>query len=320
MKKLFSYLILCLMLVTSAHAQSASSGGAATNGVIEGIPIPAYEANYKTNTYHTTFSAGDVDLANTLASGKKVYIWNWFAQANPANVTINNGLVLAGDVTGPNAEVSSASAKSGTFVGTGFGCGGYFEATLKFDPATVLAGNFAGTWPSQWFLPIEKMLAPTGDNWPGVTPATEYYNENDVFEYIIPGAIVAYWKSTMHAWTGIFPTPGFSDVNNAPQNIMQSLGTGSFLSFHYYGMLWNPATSTTKGYVQYYYDRNPIGSPVSWTQYTNQTSPISGQPWAFGIIDKQHLVIIAGTGIGMTMTLGSWDFWQNAATQCNIVQ
>ena len=60
--------------------------------------------------------------------------------------------------------------------------------------------------------------------------------------------------------------------------------------------LWVPATATRDGYAEYCFDNRKVGGTIAWSQYTNQEPPPK-PPLTFGIIDKNHLVLILGTGV-----------------------
>jgi hypothetical protein len=97
--------------------------------------------------------------------------------------------------------------------------------------------------------------------------------------------------------------PGYRDnIRIAPP------GT-DFRQYHRYGFLWVPATADTKGYAKYFFDAKEIGSGWSWQQFANQTPP-PVPPWLYGIIDKHHLLLILGTGVGEPMTVKSVAVWQ----------
>jgi hypothetical protein len=89
----------------------------------------------------------------------------------------------------------------------------------------------------------------------------------------------------------------------------------NFRQFHTYGFLWVPATATTRGYMDAYFDGHVIGHRVYWTKYTSQAPTPVGKTWAFGRIDQEHLFFILGTGVGEPFTVKSVNVWQrNAAS------
>lgn len=219
-------------------------------------------------------------------------------------VSAGSALSLLGDTTGPNGQIMTAAVRSGSFVGTAFGGGAYFEIVAKFDPATVQAIGAGAGWPSIWSLPVEKGLAPTGDQWAGQAVGYEHWNEVDFMEYIYTTSQVASYFATTHDFYGI--SPSFSQVSTS-QN--PAIAISALNSFHAYGALWTPATASSLGSMQYYLDRQPVGAPTTWSQFTTQTPP-PASPWQYGVIDTQHLDIILGTGPGATLFVQSVNVWQ----------
>ena len=291
-------------------------GGKAHNGAVGSVPLPAFQAGYKLNTFLSEFGVGEIDITKSLAPGFKWYPYNWFG-SNPdmSKVTGGNGaeLVLTGDTTGPNGQILTCGVKPGnTYVGKAFGGGAYVEATLKFDPQTVQSFGPNG-WPSFWCLPIEKGLAPTMDQWPGQAANYEHYVEWDIFEYIFSGARPASYDGTLHDWYGVYTSLG--DVSNVPDNVLPVPDIGYFNNFHKYGSLWIPATDNTLGSVQFFFDRRPVGKRFTFSKYTGQAPTPVGQPWRWGVIDQHHHALILGTGPGANMTVNRVEVWQ--ATDAN---
>jgi hypothetical protein len=307
---------------TPIPAQSSPTSQPAQN--TNNAPAYAAAVGYAVNTFSTTFTAVSVDLANSGKSGFSWYPWNLFGgHTNTAAVSLNadGSITLSGDATGPNGELVTATTADNAagFVGTAFGGGAYIEAVLKFDPADVARANFAG-WPSFWSLAMEGMLE-GANQWPGQAPGYVHQIEADFFEYLIApvnGQTNAY-GAAMHDWYGI---PGETCPPGLCQEAMPfSLGeklapTGTdFTQYHRYGFLWVPATASTPGYARFYLDGESMGTDQRWTLLTDQPPTPTNQPWAFGIIDQQHLVLILGTGVGEPMTIQSVNVWQASAAQ-----
>lgn len=283
------------------------------------VPSVASHAGFGVRTFYSNFQ-GDVDLQNTRAPGYNWYPYNFFgagtAKLSQIQPMLGGGINLLGDTTGPNGEISSVSANGSTFIGQAFGGGGYFEAVLKFNPYQVLANasNPANGFPAWWTLAAEKITG--NDQWPGQATGYTHYIEPDIMEYKLATtatAITNVYLGTFHDWYGIYavtcyPSP-FCQVESHPNGETVPVAT-DFTQYHAYGMLWVPATATTSGYVQYYFDRAPVGALVSWTQYTNQPPTPVGQPWVFGIIDLQHPALILGTGLNQPMQVQSVSVWQ----------
>ena len=230
-------------------------------------------------------------------------------------------MTLLGDVTGPNGELCTAipSRSPNKVVGTVFGGGAYFEATFKFNRNDVIARKFKG-WPSWWSVSAERTFGLESGFWAGQAPGYAHGIEADFFEYALRDEVtdkgrVNCYGACMHDWYGIWNVTckGFCQAKGGPgyrDNIRIVPRGTDFSQYHRYGFLWVPATSERKGYAKYFFDGKEIGTGWSWEQFTNQTPP-PAPPWLYGIIDKHHLLLILGTGIGEPMTVKSVAVWQN---------
>jgi hypothetical protein len=76
-------------------------------------------------------------------------------------------------------------------------------------------------------------------------------------------------------------------------------------------MLWVPATATTSGYVNYYWNGSVVQS-ISYTQYqTSDTPPLTNStPWAYGVMDVNHFVLQFGSNNQYPITVYSVQVWQ----------
>lgn len=287
---------------------------------------PAYAAavGYKTNTFSANFTNATVDTTNSKRSGFQWYPYTLFSsRPNLAAIGLNkdSSVTLAGDVTGPNGEISSAvpAKNSAGFVGTAFGGGAYIEATFKFNPNSVAAAKLKG-WPSFWSLAAEGSVVGNGSNqWKGQAKGYYHQIEYDFFEYdyLSNGAASNVYSSAMHDWYGIYKVscPGGYCQQTTPTAINKRAAPTNtdFTQYHRYGFLWVPATATTEGYARAYFDGEPIGTDVRWTQYSSQFPTPNGQSWAYGVMDQQHLVLIFGTGLNEPMTVESVNVWQTSS-------
>ena len=292
MKKLFAGLALLPFISVAAFASA---------------PAPAAAVGYNTQTFISTFSS-DIDVSNSHQSGFNWYIWNLMEESTSNSTYISNSspLVLSGDTTGPNAEIATVTnITSSTWRGHVFGGGAYIETTVKFDPSkTALLGT---GHPAFWMLPIDVLTGTA--QWVGQTTGYIHYIEFDPLDG------TSGWRSNsnLHEWYGLTWTSNSS-------NGFVTLPAGTdFKVNHTWAALWVPATSGTSGYVQYYFDGATIGSPITWSQYTNQSPPPTGQGWAYGYMDTEKFALILGTGVGMPMTITQVDVWQ-ASTANNLTQ
>jgi hypothetical protein len=263
-------------------------------------------------------------------TGFSWYPLNLFGQhANTSAIKLNtdNTVTLEGDTTGPNGELVTAapSKNAAKFVGTAFGGGFYVEAVFKFNPADVAKANGRG-WPSFWSLALEGSLLTGGDQWPGQASGYVHNVEVDFFEYLLvnkntPKISYNLYGGGMHDWYGVSKKTCSGGLCQAvmPSNMglkIAPMGT-DFTKYHRYGFLWVPALATTQGYgyARFYFDGVQVGSDWHWSPYTNQKPSPVGQPWAFGKLDQQHLILILGTGPGEPLTVQSVNVWQKSAAQ-----
>ena len=298
-------LIGCLLLSSLAlrvHADAAA-------------PPLARGVGYTLNTYSANFTPSTVDTAVTHAPGFKWYNWDLFGkQSDPNAVQLN----ADGSATflGERAQLLSAVhiGKTGDFVGTSFGGGAYIEADMKVGPATY--DPSAKSWPAFWSLQMEGNVVPGASQWPGQAPGYNHSIEADFFEYQhkIDELPSTSYGASLHDWYGIYKqtcSQGMCGVGT-PYGIGQKHappGT-DMQQYHRYGFLWVPATEHSKGYVKFAFDGQQIGQTQEWTMLKDQPPPPTGQPWLFGIIDRQHLFLIISTGAGQPLTVRSVNVWQ----------
>ena len=75
-------------------------------------------------------------------------------------------------------------------------------------------------------------------------------------------------------------------------------------------MLWIPATPTRRGSFSFYFDGVQVGPTTPYAAFQDQAPPPSFfSPWLFGIIDRQHLVLILGSNSG-PLRVRSVNVWQ----------
>jgi len=301
-----------------------SAGGQPASGEMA-VPAAAAQVGYTIHTFSSTFTAATVDRAGTQSRGFQWYNWNLFGtHSDPSAVVINSdgSVTLNGDTTGAGGELVTAVQHDSAepFVGSSFGGGAYIEATFKWQPLRGSSAKLA-TWPAFWAMGIEGHMAPYSSQWPGQAPGYIHNIEADFFEALPVDAGTNTYGGSMHDWYGIYAQ------TCAPQEceVKMPFLTGQrvvpedtdFTQYHRYGFLWVPATRETKGYAQFFFDGVQLGYSFKWEMLGDQPPPPTNQPWAFGVLDQQHLFFILGTGQGQPMTVQSVDVWQ-AGTSANI--
>ena len=76
-----------------------------------------------------------------------------------------------------------------------------------------------------------------------------------------------------------------------------------------------PATPSKKGGVCYYFDGELQGCDT-YARFANdgsQTPPPAGEPWLYGVIDTDHLLLIMGCTNADPCTITSVQVWQASA-------
>ena len=291
-------------------------------------PSAAAAVGYNVNTFSADFNRSNVDLSASGKPGFQWYLWNLFGyHANPAAVVLNTdqSVTLLGDKINPDSEIMTATPahNAARFVGTAFGGGAYIEAEFKFNPDDVAWAAYmkSSGWPSFWALPIESCIF-RSDHWPKQPPGYVHAVEVDFFEYLYfhmgEGPRHAYGGS-MHDWYGI---PNVTCPHGSCEEPMRSDEPKRFANkdidfkrYHRFGFLWVPAKPGKPGYARFLLDGKPMGSDRAWTQYTDQPPTPHNQPWLFGVLDQQHLILILGTGPNQPMTIRSVNVWQSSAAQ-----
>ncbi|MDD5673608.1 MAG: chitobiase/beta-hexosaminidase C-terminal domain-containing protein [Chitinivibrionales bacterium] len=291
---------------------------------LQSAPPPlAAAAGYTVNTFSSTFDAAQVDINNSMDSGYNWYMSRfWYGPSDASTVTLNSDAsVTLKNNSGAGMGIASAgeNSKGGGWVGTAFGGGGYFEAIFKFDPDLVSGSGFF--WPAWWSISIEHCL--NSAQWVGQASGYEHFVEPDFFEYDVASWLGKnYYGGAFHDWSGVYdPIIPYVNKTQPPPPAARSFciaapgidaaGAG-WKQYHKVSFLWLPATATTNGHGYFCFDDQKTTDSVSWTLYTNQapSSPTTMDPWTYGIIDSQHLVLILGNGCSSPFTVQSVNVWQ----------
>jgi hypothetical protein len=278
---------------------------------------------YTENTFSSNFTSRTVDMNRTLNRGYKWYLADIYGKrSNPADIKINadGSVTMYGDNTGATGALMSVAPYRGTnsWVGTSFGGGAYIEAVFNYDPAQVEATHKNGwhAYPSFWSLAMEGNFMGSAQ-WPGQAKGYEHSVEVDFFEADHVTSLTTYGIG-LHDWWGIpnkTCNPGLCKISPFPKGIVPPPKGTNFKEYHTYGFLWVPATATTEGLIDTFFDGKSTGYKLSWTKYTDQPPTPEGKSWAFGKTDQQHLFFILGTGTGETYQVKSVNVWQKSAAE-----
>ena len=261
-----------------------------------------------------------IDLAYTKASG-----YNWYLtsslhanQPTPANnFSVNNGiLTIAQSTYNFNWAMASAETTGGQagtapwqqgWHGHVFGGGAFFEARLRFDPSLFRPAT--GT-PAFWSDGVEGIVQYAGPNWPPTGSNYIHLVENDFFEFFGGGNYAA----TLHDW---LYSPSCSiygcNISNAPgggsqfANNMITMAQVDWTQFHVIAQLWVAGSGGT-GYVQNYIDGVAVAK-TWWSDSSSDLVPPSGYN-VFNMMDKEHLMLILGSGQNQPMDVDWVHVWQ----------
>jgi hypothetical protein len=277
------------------------------------VPTIPASVGYNTQTFTTSsFTTTNTDTLKSYQSGYQWYAFNFYSSTPTfANTKINSdGSISVGQGGNTyNANLSSAGSISASphFVGTAFGGGAYIEVTASFNAQSA---SISTGWPAIWTGALENMRG-INNQWPGQASGYLHYTENDIMEYF-QGAFSApltTYGATNHDWYGVNSSGNYSDgttVSAGSQAIFSNQNT--------YAMLWVPATSTTDGYINYYFNGQSVASKMYQQLTASDVPKPDGQPWAFGIIDQDHLAILLGSNNTYPVTVFSVQVWQANAS------
>lgn len=345
-----------------------------TSGCSAGVPAVACLYGFTTKTMETTaFSAVNVDTGNTQVSGFQWYPFNGDATVPPGcssafspctvtDISFASGVaVLAGS---NDAEMSTIAAKSALtdFVGTAFGGGGVFRVVMSFAVGSF-SNSIAGI-PAFWFqtaeytwlkatstctlIELTGSLSPHCAAWPttgtsawgGAAANFNHQIEDDAMEYA--GAQLG---AALHESYGIFGSTcsGFCQLSTSSGQMPKyNIGSAVVSSLHTYDRVWMPATATTAGFTEYWFDGVKMNRSPTWTPfletnvspYVTTSYPPSvtcaslggsgasnclgttSPAFRYGVMDVLHSVPILGCGSGGStnggcpMKISLFQVWQ----------
>lgn len=221
------------------------------------------------------------------------------------------------------SSIAVIDKKNSKWLGRAFGGGGYFEASLKFEPNNTI--NLVGDnpqWPAFWAISLEHVMGLPGERRKG--DENVQFPEIDVFEYVTQGFAGKYsYGATVHHWYGEYKKTcapkGYCSVNNTKGGgsqfenaVVKYPKNFDFENFHRYGVLWVPAQKKRSGFLEFFLDGKSTGVIVSWKHQRDGDSPHNNP---FSAIDQQHLIFIFSTGIQQPMQIRDFQVWQKNESQ-----
>jgi hypothetical protein len=207
------------------------------------------------------------------------------------NATFNGDgtATVAGGGNGYNAQLATAyTGGDKGWTGVAYGGGFYTEATLAIEGGEYKGYGMPGSdgWPAFWALDIERQMDLGKDGY-----------ELDFMEYWAQDR----FGSAIHDWRA---DGGHGTSNFPPFTLPADV---DWSKPHRYGFLWVPATDTTQGYAEFFFDGKPIPSTrLAWGKD-------DGSAWAG--IDSRHYYLILGSGSGNPIKVSDVQVWQKDASQ-----
>lgn len=260
------------------------------------VPGPAVAAGYTQQTFGAPLTVGTVSDPTTsypqFTGGANLVPFDFFGTSwtgigqagSNGSVTLNG----AGEAYGDGLATASVTPTNQTLNGVAFGGGAYFQVTMS------------GNGPmSFWMNDAETMnTASEGGNDPNPSGM-----EVDIAEFdttAVYGAALHNWYNTGSGYSssGSDSGPLIGTIN--PQNANYSQPNN-------YGFLWVPATATTQGSAEFFFNGQQVGNTITWKQYVpGQSAPDN----PFAVMDSLHMIPILGAGGGSTVSFSNLQVWQ----------
>ncbi|HEY3329178.1 MAG TPA: hypothetical protein VGK19_04085 [Capsulimonadaceae bacterium] len=293
---------------------------------------PIFNANDPASTGYTLTFADEFDDASSIdtgATGQPGYKWytkQFFGgKTTPTScISVRRGVLTVDGPDGCNASLETACPASTPtgYVGTVFGGGGYFEASIAFDPKLI---DIKHGFPSFWSMAIEHMAFEKGrSQWQGQDPGYEHFIEIDFFEAnTFAKAGPFSYSGAVHDWYGKWSKEkGIPGNNMNYENYIVGVPSKTdFNKFHRYGCLVVTASPATngRGFIQYYFDGLPTSDLVTWSGHRADDIPPPGVDKRYSIADTTHLNVLLGCATGNKMRVDYVRVWQldKAATSAD---
>lgn len=309
------------------------------------LPSATFDANDPASAGYAVVFSDDftslstIDTSATATAGFKWYLSRFDGTAEPAStISVSaTGLDIHPAASTANYNLGSAAPASNAagYVGQVFGGGGFFEATLSYDPSTVQAEM---GFPAFWGEAVEHFANRGADYVPGTDGGFEHFGEDDFFEGDLTAADT--WSTALHDWYGVYTAKcvsgpqqgksGFCNLANTGigssyDNYKSSLPDGGVVDWtvaHTVAQLWVPGNASNggKGYVQNFLDGVPARggtgafSPLSKTGWDDVASydfaTLPDSSMVFSILDQDHLIVLLGTGPETPLHVNAVKVWQ----------
>lgn len=255
-----------------------------------------------------------IDINATNKPGFKWYPRTFYRShpTEPADISVANGVLTLNGPTADNGSLGTAAPgpKAGAYVGSVFGGGGYFEASIAFDKTLI---DKSHGFPAFWSMAVEHMAFNGKSQWPGQDEGFEHFIEIDFFEADTFDKDEDSYSGAVHDWYGKWTKQTGIPGNLTNRNyIIHVPHHTDFKKFHRYGCLVVPSSEANNwcGYIQYFFDGLPTSDIVTWSGgHLPGTPPPTGDD-RFAIADTAHLNVLLGCGAGDSMRVKYVRVWQ----------
>ncbi len=284
------------------NGQSGGGGGGTT------APAIAAAVGYNTNSFGPDIRVGGANP-------------NWYILDGTAVLQPDGAWRLV-STDGFGGGFGNLKYTGGSFntitTGTAFGGGLYVRFLARWQGP---GGASTGGWPGLWSNDLEGQTAFTNANSPihyppGGPAPSNIWHEFDLMEDGPTGTNNNDYGSALHVFT-----TDYGNLQAAPSRFTWPNGATTRQSYHWYGMLWVPATPTTRGYIAYCFDDVEY-QRTSWDYRANRNtlpsppavSTLSPNHYLLNTgseIDSRHLFWLAGSGQSSPVDLMAVEVWQS---------
>jgi hypothetical protein len=318
-----------LQTICFAAAAAATSGFpqvlAAAAGSFD--PLRPEASGYRLEFNGTFDDASGICLKGS--QGRPAAGFLWYARLFPVWGTWSQPEISVSDrvltISGGQIATAKPAPNHRGYEGRVFSGGGYFEARISFDPATVAydikqaINNRTNWWPCFYAFSLEYLAG--ADQWEGQLAGFAHFAEDDFFECWQDQARRANWYgATVHDWYGMRDRNagglGYSDIANdgrspgVPDTQRIRLpANNDWREFHTVGSLWVAAAGDSRGFIQTYFDGQPVSGKVTWRAAKDALPPPSGSA-VFSVIDRDHMVVYVGSPSNTPLHIQWVRVWQ----------
>jgi hypothetical protein len=321
------------------YGSGSQPAGYATQNADGSLAISGLENNNSGASVSTALVASSAQGWTGTAFGGGFYVEATLSFTGQGNGPYNNGgpafwaLDIEHTSQGSIYTNANANALPGPGIKSWPNFGRRYNAATTYEPSQGVSykgAYYINLKASTGIAPVANTITA---NWAPNSMYNDFF-EVDFMEY--DGSEYIY-QNGIGNWYGPNTGPGAGSSTSNPYEILRG-GVGTvpvpvgtdFSQPHRYGCLWVPATPTTLGYLQFFFDGVQTASPTYYWKYNDPANPFppvpvngvgpppnnstAGTPGtAMSGMDTHHMILILGTGTDQPMTVQSVKVWQASA-------